>query len=154
MVTIEKITKFELPIYVRIAYNEDYELFEKYHVNQFGIDEAVDSTVEMINNVSNQVDMRYFKVQYNDENIGYVTVFKNNLYSFGININYRTPKILNEFWEYIKVILGDSFICMLFPNNTRAINWLLKCGMDIVKDVEDNAVVLIYNKPILNTILN
>ncbi len=152
MVSIKKITKFELPDYIKIAYEGDEDLFKKYHVEEFDFKDAVNSTVGMIDLISQQVQMVYFKIQEDSNDIGYLVVFKNNLYSFGINKNYRTAKILFEFWSYIKKILGDSFICMLFPNNTRAINWLIKCGMSIVEGVEETAVTLIYNKPILNTI--
>lgn len=146
MLTIKKITTFELPKMVQIAYEGDEELLDKYHVEKFNLEEAVESTVFMVDLTSEQVPMRYFKVEKDDEPIGYIVTFQNNLYSFGINIKYRTKEVLIQFWEYIKDILGESFICMLYPNNSRAIEWLEKCGMEIVDGVEETAVTLLYNK--------
>jgi hypothetical protein len=80
------------------------------------------------------------------EEIGYVCKIPNNLYSFGININYRTKDNLIEFWERVKELMGDSFICMLFPQNTRAVEFLKKQGMQEVIGVENNCTVLLNIK--------
>lgn len=132
--------KYELKKYVEIAYNGDEDLLKKYHIAEYSLCEAVDETLSMIYQTSLEVDMKHLGV-YNDcKIIGYVSYFQNNLYSFGINIEYRTKEVLSVFWEEIKSILSHSFICMLYPNNTRAIEWLKKCGMK-----EKECVILLYN---------
>lgn len=144
MVSIKEILFLELKKYVEVAYLEDLDLMKKYHVNEnYNLEEAVTETLRMIEVTSESVDMKYFGVTLGEENIGYLCIFKNNLYSFGININYRIKEILIAFWENIITVLNDGFITMLYPNNLRAINWLQKCGMVIVEGVEENCVVLL-----------
>lgn len=145
MVNIVGTTDFGLRRYVETAYAGDEDLLSKYHVSKYDFESAVNETMRMISYTSKGVDMMYFGVTLNDERIGYLCCFKNNLYSFGINIQKRTKEILSEFWGKVKEVLGNSFICMLYPNNTRAINWLKKCKMEEVESEEDNCVTLLYH---------
>lgn len=132
--------------YIEIAYEEDEKLLSQYHIQECSFEEAVDMTCKMIEYTAHGLDMKYFGVMIGENKIGYLCTLPNNLYSFGVNINFRTKDILKVFGGLIVEKLGDSFICMLFPNNWRAINWLEKCGMKIVPDVEENAVTLLYHK--------
>jgi len=50
------------------------------------------------------------------------------LYSFGIHPERRTKENLLEFWKEIRK-RHNNFTCYLYSNNTRAIDWLKKCGM-------------------------
>ncbi len=143
MITLEKITIFELPNLVAIAYEDDKDLFDKYHVAKMNMDDCVDSTLMMIEQTGRGEKMDYFGVKFKDEFIGYLVILPKILYSFGINIKYRKKEILMSFWESIKDILNDSFICMLYPNNTRAINWLKKNKMIIVDEVREDCVTLL-----------
>ena len=63
--------------------------------------------------------------------IGYFVYLPGLLISFGLNKKYRNSIYLKEFWETIKESLGNEFDCLLYSYNTRAINWLKKCGMEI-----------------------
>ncbi len=55
---------------------------------------------------------------------------------------HRTKETLAEFWNKIREVLTDKFACILYRNNTRAINWLQKCGMEIVEnDLDDSGSV-------------
>ena len=151
MILLEKISNFELRNLVEIAYSGDTELLDKYWGDGFSFYEAVEENLRCINLVGKEVEeagkrMDYYSVILDDEEIGYVCCFQNNLYSFSININYRTKTNLSELWERIKEIMGGSFICALFPQNTRAINWLKKCGMVEVDGIENNCTILLNTK--------
>ena len=50
------------------------------------------------------------------------------LYSFGVHPDFRTHENLQRFWEHL-TREHEEFICYLYDNNTRAINWLKKMGM-------------------------
>ncbi len=150
MIELLEINEFELKKYVEAAYEGDADLLTQYHVDTFTFDQAVETTLDMIELTNVDNPMTYYGV-VDKERIGYLCTSKNNLYSFGINIKSRTREVLSEFWEKIKQVLGDSFICMLYENNTRAINWAIKCGMVIVPDIEDNCVTLLYDSKILNS---
>lgn len=143
MIRIEKISNFELRDLVEIAYRGDSDLLDKYWGDDFSLEEAVNETMWMINEVAKEAPMEYFAVLKDDEEIGYVCKIHNNLYSFGININYRTKDNLIEFWEKVKEVMEDGFICMLFPQNVRAIKFLKKMGMVEVEGVENNCTVLL-----------
>ena len=148
MVELVKISKFELPTVIKIAYEGDDDLLDKYHVDKYDIMGAVASTLHMIHKTVEWEDMEmdYFKVMYNETPIGYICTYPNNLYSFGINKEYRTKEILIDWWGKVVQQLGEGFITMLYPNNTRAINFLKKQGMKLVDDVEENCTTLIYIK--------
>ena len=143
MIKIEKISNFELRGLVEIAYRGDSDLLDKFWGDDFSLEEAINETMWMIGEVAKEAAMEYFVVLKDDEEIGYVCKIPNNLYSFGVNINYRTKENLSEFWERVKEVMGDSFICMLFPQNVRAINWLKKMGMVEVEGVENNCTCLL-----------
>jgi len=143
MINLIKITKFELRKYVEIAYRGDNDLLDLYWGDGFSLQEAVNETMYGINETSKEVNMEYFCVLNDDEEIGYIAKFPNNLYSFSININHRTKQNLIEFWNRIKEVMEDGFICMLYPQNQRAIKWLEKCGMIRVDGVEQNCVIML-----------
>lgn len=143
MIILEKISKFELRNLVEIAYRGDDDLLLHYWGDGFNLEEAVNETMFMISEVGKEVEMSYYAVVCDDEEIGYVCKIPNNLYSFGININYRTKDNLIEFWDRVKEVMGEGFICMLYPQNTRAINFLKKQGMVEVEGVEPNCTVLL-----------
>ncbi len=50
------------------------------------------------------------------------------LYSFGVHPDFRTHENLQRFWEHL-TREHDEFICYLYDNNTRAINWLKRMRM-------------------------
>jgi ribosomal protein S18 acetylase RimI-like enzyme len=71
------------------------------------------------------------------------------LYSFGIHADRRTKENLIDFWREIRK-RHDSFTCYLYSNNTRAIDWLKKCGMKengkIVERQDRIAIKLVLDK--------
>jgi ribosomal protein S18 acetylase RimI-like enzyme len=50
------------------------------------------------------------------------------LYSFGVHPDFRTHENLQRFWDHL-TREHDEFICYLYDNNTRAIDWLKRMGM-------------------------
>ena len=143
MIVLEKISTFELRNLVEIAYKGDSELLDKYWGTDFNLEDAVNETMSLIRELENEVPMTHYAVIEDEEEIGYISCFEHNLYSFGININYRTKRLLIEFWEEIEDVMGKSFICMLYVKNTRAINWLKTCGMKIVPGFKQEFVTLL-----------
>lgn len=143
MITLKEISLSVLRQFVEIAYKGDADLLSYYWGDGLSLQEAVDLTMSLINQVANEVDIECFSVLNEDEEIGYIVRFPNNLYSFSININHRTKENLIDFWVRIKEVMEDGFICMLYPQNIRAANWLKRCGMIEVQGVENNCVTLL-----------
>lgn len=144
MIKTEKISTFELPDLVKIAYMGDGDLLLYYWGEDYNLEEAINATLNAIKYQENEgIEFNHYAVIEDEQEIGYISCFPNNLYSFGININRRTKEVLKEFWERVKEIMGDSFICMLFPQNQRAIEFLKKQGMQEVSGIEEDCVCLL-----------
>lgn len=131
MVTLIKISKQELPEIIRLSYEGDKDLLDKYHVNKYTLEGAVKKELELIDNMSTQLELSYFKVLLADHIIGYVVKSGNFLYSFAVSIYYRKSKILKEWWDALSEEMGDKFNVGLMSNNTRAIEYLKKRGLEI-----------------------
>jgi N-acetylglutamate synthase-like GNAT family acetyltransferase len=74
----------------------------------------------------------------------------NILYSFGVHPDNRDKDNLKLFWEYLENEHDDGFLCYLYSNNTRAIKWLKKNGMDEIEKIVERpdkvAIKLILDK--------
>lgn len=130
---IEKINTEELKYFISSAFWDDNELISLYDKNvpvKF-IEDVCDNVYEKISSLTEKSSIRGVT---DDEGfpIGYFAFEPQALISFGININYRNKVNLVEFWEHIKKEIGTTFSCYLFDYNVRAINWLKKCGMNIL----------------------
>jgi hypothetical protein len=148
MLEVEQVTITELKKYIEIAFEGDEEFFKYY-------DKCV-----LVNSYSDISNHNYFllkeyaelglknfsyKVTLNNIPIGFIFITKNPnlLVSFSISKNYRNKKNLIEFFDKIKNIFSQSFDCFLYKENERAINWLIKCGMQI--ELTDGKIVKLKN---------
>jgi len=147
LITIEHIFREDVEELVRLAYEGDTELFEKYHLKpNMTFEEAVEGNMFCMDDTAKSVDFDYYKVLFNGEPIGYFVTFPECLYSFAIGMKWRTKEILIEVFNKIKESLGNKFACLLYKNNSRAINWLLKCEMKQVEvGIDEDSVSLYYN---------
>lgn len=145
MIRINKISIAQLPELVAISYSGDNELFTKYHVEpNLDWQESVNKTMELIQEAANEVKTSYYKVIYDNKPVGFLVKFKGSLYSFGMAMKFRKKEILADFWNKIVDLMEDKFVCVLYRNNTRAINWLLKCGLFETeeKNPQENLITL------------
>lgn len=146
MVTLKKISLPEVRKGVAIAYDGDQELFDKYHVAPCDFFHACMITLEMIRDTAKQEKLSYYKVVYKQINIGYVVIFHDFLYSYGINPKFRKKEILIQWWAEIKKLLGKRFVTMLYENNIRALKFLEKQGMKIAQVDEANKTITLINE--------
>lgn len=146
MIRLVKISKPELLESVAISYEGDNDLFEKYHIAQMDFMNCVVATMGMILDTAKEKDLTYYTVMYNKNKIGYVVVFEDFLYSYGINIKFRKKNILISWWAEVVKIMKGKFITMLYLNNERAISFLKKQHMVVMQeDKENNYITLMYN---------
>ena len=139
--------EIELKEAIKIAFIDDIDLVSKYHIlDNSSLEYCVEDTFNKIIKSSNEHVLEWYLIKEEDEIIGFtiVSIGYNYLYSFGINIDYRYSVVLNEWFSKIKVILQNHFICELWKKNERAINFLIKNGMEILEQ-ENNIVKLKYN---------
>jgi hypothetical protein len=123
----------------------DDDLLLKYHLAPMSLIDAVKSTFGMIASASKIKKLTYYKVLYNKQPIGYTVTFDNNLYSYAINKKFRKKDILVAWWNEIKETLSDNFMSMLYSNNERAKNFLIKNGMKVF-DEKDNVITFINSQ--------
>lgn len=147
MTELKTILPTELLQYITLSYFEDYKLFELYHIRQFDTCmEACEATALMIAEAHTQVDLSYYKVVWNGQEIGYTVTFENCLYAFGINIRFRQAVILKEWMEAVKKVMPDRFMCHLYSNNIRAIKFLQKNKFYIIEENKERNFVSLINE--------
>lgn len=145
MVRLKKISITQLPALVAIAYMGDNDLLEKYHIKKYDFFEAVASTMLMINETSKIHQLKCHKIIYESKPIGYMVSYGNVLYSFGINISLRKKSILVAWWSELKKEIGKEFVCRIFRNNTRCIEFLKKQQMQEIEVNEEHNFVTLLN---------
>jgi hypothetical protein len=146
MVRSVKISRPQLTKLVQISFEGDKELVDTYHVRSgINLEVCVNSTLHTIEDTSRLYDLKYFKVLKDSKPIGFHVTGKDFLYSFGININWRKKDILIQWWNFICKELNNNFMCMLYIKNTRAINFLIRNGMEIINE-DGKLVTLKYSK--------
>lgn len=120
--------------YVYNAFFDDKEFIEYYDrsVNAKNTEEAIENVCEKIK--ISYPDADIFGVEINGAKEGYFVCRENLLISFGMSIKYRNKETLSGFWNEIKKKMGSNFHCMLYSHNSRAIEFLKKCGMKIMYD--------------------
>lgn len=129
--------------WIYIACKGDQDLL-KYFDPAFSVrstEEAADVIYQKI--ISNYPESRMKPIQYEGEVVGFMCWLPGLLISFGINIDYRKPGILSKVWDLIIATVGESFSCVLYTQNVRAINWLRRCGMQVLGE---NLTILINAK--------
>src|SRR6516165_2661666 len=131
-------TDFEyLSAYVQWAFEGDNELLEHYHISPGPLEHCVGHTMKFIedNLAYYGNDIKFFAVAKDNVTIGYTVVIKNQkvpneLYSFGINKNYRDKETLMEWLEVIEEELKSPYYMILWAKNTRAIEFFKRNGFD------------------------
>jgi hypothetical protein len=145
MVSIKRVSINELDNLIMISYKDDLEGLEKYHIKPFTLEEAVYCTMKMVLDEAKEAKFIYYKILYNQKAIGYFVITNQVLFSFCINIHYRKPRIILEWWQKLEGLFGEIFLTAVYSNNTRALNFLIKRGMKVLSN-ENNIVKLIKTK--------
>lgn len=126
---MEQIELSQLLPYIKTAFHRDYELPD-YHIADC---DFAEHTYAEICKTAQILPLTYYKVgEY-----GFTVTSPGLLYSFGINVNYRTKEILEQWFLELRELLITFEVC-LHNKNTRAINHLLKQGMKI----KDTMIIL------------
>lgn len=76
--------------------------------------------------------------------VGFIFCCNDMLVSFGVNKKYRTKENLEKVFEFIKSKFKTDFISYMWNRNSRAINWLKKCGMKEEESKINNVTKLKY----------
>lgn len=126
---------------IRAGFYGDDDL-KKYYDESCDIqchEDMIFNTSDKLNDYPNFFEnTKAFNVKLGEVCIGYFYVVENPamLVSFAISKDFRSKENLINFFDMIKSKLNDSFTCMLFKKNSRAISWLIKCGMSVDHETE------------------
>lgn len=143
MTFVDIIDKNLLYSYIHIAFLDDQELIDKYHISNGNLEDCVIDTYNKIMIESNSTELNWYSVNDNSDNvIGFLVVSLSYgvLFSFGLNINHR-KEYAKEFFDKIKELLNNSFACGLWTKNTRTIKYLIRNGMQIVRKEKDITIL-------------
>jgi hypothetical protein len=147
MMTVQKISFYQLPEAIEESYRGDNALFEKFHIApNMTLKQCVMETMKMIYATSKQYPMEYYKIISEKKCIGYIAIFPKFLYSFALNIKSRTKENKTQLWNLIKGLLGEYFCCSLLNNNHRAIKWLQEMKMETIMVDNQNYITVLANK--------
>ena len=133
--TFNQISQLELRRAIETAFEDDFALLKicegAHSVTQVAQIEhgRIRDMYDMIDILQNRM-LRY-EFRAAGELIGYVVLSKSTaeLLSFSVNIHHRTKQVLMMFFQGIKSFLPSCWICNVSEKNQRAINWLMKCGL-------------------------
>lgn len=138
MINFIEISGKRLKEIVRMCYDGDDDMLNKYHIKKLTLDEAVDSTIGMILDAHEEIELDYVEVVYDGATIGYLVISGSFLYSFAVAVRFRKKQIMHEWFLALQALLGDGFSVGLLSNNTRAIDYFLRRGLSIAWQNPDN----------------
>lgn len=143
MIFVDIIDKYALHSCIYMAFLDDHELINKYHIVNGSLEECVGDTYNKILVESKSTELKWYSVN-DDSNttIGFLVVSLSYgvLFSFGLNINHRKEHA-KEFFDKIKDLFSNGFGCGLWTKNTRTIKYLIKNGMQIVRKEKDITIL-------------
>lgn len=153
MLTIRKIGRDSLLVYIKHAFAGDDLLNTKFHIapNDNYEECAADTFNTIVDFLEAYPDTIFYGIKYNGEKIGYITILPslNILHSFGITKRYRSEMIKRRFMEFVNSRLHNRTVVLLYEKNIRAINFLKKNGFRQsqvkLKDRDENVIKLQYS---------
>ena len=134
MVEVSVTTKRRVRKLIELAFLGDSDLIEKYHAANDSMQDSVLHTIERIDVTSMAYELKYFKVSCDKVDAGFFVIGDNFLYSFGLNLRFRTKEYLIKWWALVCKELKPNFICMMNKKNTRGIDFLKRQGMIIISN--------------------
>ncbi len=144
MITLVKTDLETLRHYVKLGFEGDKELLEKYHISPGTLDHCVEHTmgfiIENAEHYKNNIEF-YAVVENVETPIGYTVIIRNKnapneLYSFGINVKYRNKETNQEWLAAIKEKLKSPYYIVLWSKNDRAVNFFEKNDFIVDNDSE------------------
>lgn len=131
---------------ILVAFLDDNLLLNKYHIHSGTLVECVNDTYLKIIDADNMYPLEWYIIHDGLQTIGYCVISKTYsfIYSFGINIYYRTSENMFDWFEEVKELFDGGFTCGLWTKNDRAIDYLVRNGMSVY-DKTDLEIHLKYN---------
>jgi len=143
--SIKRVKRDELLELVSIALKEDEDLINKYHFQDSNTEEMILNNLKNIDELAQTKEVKLYGIYTNDTPIGFSVISEKLLYSFGINVYCRQSAIVLEWLKWLKeIVFKEGFMVCLYKENTRAINFFLRNGLEELS--EDEKVVYLFNR--------
>lgn len=143
---IEKIEISDLYEFVSIGLKEDEDLINKYHFQDENMQMLIENNIKNITELAVTKPVVCYGLFLEGQAIGFSVICERLLYSFGINVYCRQREIVLEWFKGIRLIMKDNFVVCLYRENTRAIDFFTRNGLEEFSD-DGKVVYLLYSKP-------
>lgn len=131
--------------YVAIALKEDTDLITRYHFQDLTMQELIENNIKNINELAKTKEVKCYGLFLEDTPIGFTVLCEKMLYSFGINLYCRQTEIKAHWMKWLRKVFDNNFVVCLYRENTRAINFFLRNGLEEFND-DGKVVYLLYSK--------
>jgi hypothetical protein len=147
MISLRKISFYDLQPYVELGFANDEDLLKKYAIFDTSTKHCVDGNMKNIVECLDIFEFQYYIVMNDQSAIGFTVVSKADsfLFSFGINIQSRKKDILIAWMDKVKQLLDNDFTTVLWDKNKRAIEFMQKNGF-VIYDRKNKATYLKFSK--------
>lgn len=143
MLEVQAITKEELQQYMVVGFSDDVELLNRFHHKPGSLHGCIQATMKNVEECASLMPLQYYRLVLNGKPIGFTITGPSILYSFGINIKFRTKELVLEWFNKMKEMLRNDFRVVLYNVNQRAIRFFERNGMEnIHQDKEYTILVL------------
>jgi len=129
-----RIETCDLLEYVSIAFKEDKDFIMKYHFQDATMEDLILNNIKNILELAKTKDVKCYGLFLEQTPIGFTVICEKLLFSFGINVYCRQESIKTVWLNWLKRVFNNDFIVVLYRENTRAINFFLKNGMEEFTD--------------------
>lgn len=142
---LKEYKKENLKDIIKKYFSMDKDLITTYHlVSGTNLDTCINQTFNDLQPVDNT--FKFFEILEDNKEFGYFGYERNATYLTTIFVNpeYRNKDNMFKLWNLIKSQLEPKFETAIYKKNTRALNFYLKNGANIVREgIHNNTIYVL-----------
>jgi len=146
MIIFEPIKYSELWEFVELGFGDDEKLMDKYQQYNTPFKETVERNMRNIwDAMSAGFNFKFFKIVMGEVVIGFTVLDQDTdmLFSFGINRKFRNQMITTAWFTQVRKFLTEHFTCVLWNQNVRAIRFLNRNGMTVLRHNDETTTLVL-----------
>lgn len=146
MIIFETVKYSDLWEYVELGFGDDPELLEKYQQYDTPFRQTVERNMRNIWDAQGAgFNFKFFKIIMADVAIGFTVIDQDTdmLFSFGINRKFRNQMITTAWFTEVRKLLTSHFTCVLWNQNVRAIRFLNRNGMAVLRHNDETTTLVL-----------
>lgn len=148
MIQLVEISPTELYEMINVAYKDDYDMFGYWGLKSFDtLQDAIGSTLYLIAEMSKEQTLKYYRVNFHNDPIGYMVTCQNKIFHFGINIKRRVKSVLFQWIEQVGILFNSDIIFIsLYSNSKKQIQFLRNQGLVIEEEGRNRNYITLLNE--------